>query len=349
MFKHIYHPAPHTPSAMGEDPETQNLYFKDLGAPENTHVYRSKKGYMTPSVWNSMVPKMIENIRGQEFFTKNPDHWFILFLDGLDSHVMYPDTLQLFLDNKIWVMKLPSHTSHVLQPLDLGFFKWEKEVFCDFIDDFARQYPYEQLDVWDTLHISITATIAIKLAMTRQIRQTCESSNIYPRCSVDEWYLTLYRIYFGVFNLSHRISKHPETLSVAEEALENKSIIPSINCIGEDNAEPCAANSPDRIQALFKLREGREVTQRQIRCREVLKREVIIHEAPIVRFMMYNYPHICAVMPKDLHKAVFKRVTKREMTLIRQELENNLDENVKWKRSAKHGEIVEKLLLFLEK
>lgn len=144
---------------------------------------------MTPWAWAKIVPGMIKNIRGQEFFVKHPDHWFILFVDGLDSHIMYPEALKLFLDAKIWVLKMPSHTSHILQPLDLGFFRWEKEEFKLFLRDFCIDYPFEELDVWDTVYCAITASIAIAIKMRKQIRYTFERANIYPHVSLEQWFV----------------------------------------------------------------------------------------------------------------------------------------------------------------
>lgn len=50
----------------------------------------------------------------------NGDH-MILILDGYGAHIQFP-FLQMMKENRIVVIALPSHTSHVLQPLDLTVF-----------------------------------------------------------------------------------------------------------------------------------------------------------------------------------------------------------------------------------
>ena len=51
---------------------------------------------------------------------ENNQH-LLLVMDGYGSHVQFR-TLQLFKEINIFVIALPSHTSHVLQPLDVTIF-----------------------------------------------------------------------------------------------------------------------------------------------------------------------------------------------------------------------------------
>ena len=52
----------------------------------------------------------------------------ILILDGHESHVKY-EVRQLAIDNGIEIAKLPPHTTHLLQPLDIGVFKPLKDAY----------------------------------------------------------------------------------------------------------------------------------------------------------------------------------------------------------------------------
>ena len=52
----------------------------------------------------------------------------LLIFDGYGSHWTYR-VLRLFKDNGIVIVSLPSHTSHVLQPLDVGVFRPWKNAF----------------------------------------------------------------------------------------------------------------------------------------------------------------------------------------------------------------------------
>ncbi|RPB08977.1 CENP-B protein, partial [Morchella conica CCBAS932] len=47
--------------------------------------------------------------------------WRLLIFDGFESHLL-PETIEYCLDTKIITLCLPAHTSHVLQPLDVGVF-----------------------------------------------------------------------------------------------------------------------------------------------------------------------------------------------------------------------------------
>ena len=56
----------------------------------------------------------------------------LLFLDGHVSH-MSIELIQCAIENKVTILSIPAHTSHVLQPLDVGVFKevkshWAAEV-----------------------------------------------------------------------------------------------------------------------------------------------------------------------------------------------------------------------------
>lgn len=58
----------------------------------------------------------------------NPERWRHLILDGHGSHA--DDAFMLAcLEAKIWLDFLPAHTSHVLQPLDLGSFSVLKTIY----------------------------------------------------------------------------------------------------------------------------------------------------------------------------------------------------------------------------
>ena len=57
----------------------------------------------------------------------NPDHHRILLFDGYHSHLTYA-VAKLAMDNKVHLFCLPPHTSHALQPLDVGCFKSAKSM-----------------------------------------------------------------------------------------------------------------------------------------------------------------------------------------------------------------------------
>ena len=65
-----------------------------------------------------------------KFFIKNipPTRPVLLIQDGHSSHVS-TELVDLARENNIYLLCLPSHTSHILQPLDVGCFKSFKANF----------------------------------------------------------------------------------------------------------------------------------------------------------------------------------------------------------------------------
>ena len=91
------------------------------GGPLGTRYSVSEKGWMTEINFLDWL-KM-------SFIPSLPDERpVVLIIDGHKSHIQY-NVLKLASDNGIEIAKLPAHTTHVLQPLDLGVFKPLKEAY----------------------------------------------------------------------------------------------------------------------------------------------------------------------------------------------------------------------------
>jgi hypothetical protein len=52
-----------------------------------------------------------------------PDQWAIMVLYGFGAHSLSIKALNMFLEFKIKVIRMPSHTSSALQPLDVAVFQ----------------------------------------------------------------------------------------------------------------------------------------------------------------------------------------------------------------------------------
>jgi hypothetical protein len=74
----------------------------------------------------------------------NPDEYRLLILDGHSSHL----TLE-FLDyaeaHKIEVLCFPAHSTHLLQPLDVGIFGPLGTYYSQEVDEWARTHPYQSV------------------------------------------------------------------------------------------------------------------------------------------------------------------------------------------------------------
>lgn len=94
--------------------------------PEGKIVYAaSTKGWMEKEIFNNYFEKSFLPIIGEE----RP---VLVIYDGHSTHVDWK-VLQLAKENNITILKLPPHTSHLLQPLDLSVFKslktaWDKKL-----------------------------------------------------------------------------------------------------------------------------------------------------------------------------------------------------------------------------
>jgi hypothetical protein len=85
------------------------------------------KGYMTYKVWeDNVVPDICAQFNAVRVEQNCPDQWALLVLDGFGAHSYSIKALKMFIANKIKVIRMPSHTSSALQPLDVTVFKTVK-------------------------------------------------------------------------------------------------------------------------------------------------------------------------------------------------------------------------------
>ena len=97
------------------------------GAYPNTVFCVSESGWITKDLffeWFKMFTQMI-----------SPARPVLLVLDGHGSHITI-EVIEYARSNNIHMLCLPSHTSHILQPLDVGVFK----SFKSFFSKACRQY-----------------------------------------------------------------------------------------------------------------------------------------------------------------------------------------------------------------
>ena len=100
------------------------------------------------------------------------DQYRLLVLDGHESHLT-PTFNEICEDNKIISIYMPPHSSHLLQPLDVGCFGPLKQIYrrlveqrsrlgCNHINklDFLKAYPTAHREVFTTLNIRSGFTAA---------------------------------------------------------------------------------------------------------------------------------------------------------------------------------------------
>lgn len=105
--------------------------YKD-NLPAGTEAVTSDTGYMKEDVFLLWL---------KHFVKFKPGGVVLLILDGHASHVKSFAVTQYCIENNIEMLCLPSHTTHVLQPLDKSFFKPFKTFYNQSVNQFVYAHP----------------------------------------------------------------------------------------------------------------------------------------------------------------------------------------------------------------
>ena len=112
--------------------------FKDFcsnfRAPPGSCAEMTPNAYMTNEAWSNIVPKMCAGIREMEVIRDHPDKWVVLSLDGFGSH-LDPDSLIVFTQHKILVLKEEGDTSQVSQAYDQMVAKEDKRFTSELLEN----------------------------------------------------------------------------------------------------------------------------------------------------------------------------------------------------------------------
>ncbi|RYN17045.1 hypothetical protein AA0119_g11468 [Alternaria tenuissima] len=102
----------------------------------------------------------------------------LLILDGHSSHAT-PEFDQYCTENKIITLCMPPHTSHLLQPLDVGCFSPLKRAYGHEIQELARQGVYH-IDKVDFL--TIYAQVRLAVFTQQNIQAGFQATGLVPPC-----------------------------------------------------------------------------------------------------------------------------------------------------------------------
>lgn len=102
------------------------------GAPPDTMFTVSDSGWMTKEIYFDWFKQFIKWI--------TPIRPVLLIQDGHASHVSI-DLIEVARANDIHLLCLPPHTTHILQPLDVGVFKSFKSAFSQACHRYVMQQP----------------------------------------------------------------------------------------------------------------------------------------------------------------------------------------------------------------
>ena len=103
-----------------------------IGAHPDTVFHVSDSGWITRELFFEWFKMFIQKIP--------PSRPVLLVLDGHGSHITI-DVIEFARSNNVHLLCLPSHTSHILQPLDVGVFKSLKSFFSKGCRQYMAKNP----------------------------------------------------------------------------------------------------------------------------------------------------------------------------------------------------------------
>lgn len=148
--------------------------WKNVNKPVGVDVVCSDRGYITKERFSEYGVTFIQHLKKNNLL--GSPH--LLIFDSHPSHVYNLDFLELMLANKVTVLTIPAHTSHIVQPLDHSPFaqfkqNWEKE-----LRDYNFHHCGGSLGKTDFWSVFVPAWNA---AMTpKTIAHGFEHTGIYP-------------------------------------------------------------------------------------------------------------------------------------------------------------------------
>ena len=120
------------------------------GAPQDTLVRVSEKGYVNKELFAEFGQLFIQYLQRQELLDGRPH---LLLLDSHYSHLYNIQFLELMKHNNITVFALPPHTSHWMQPLDRGVFSSFKQAWQQEMKLFTRNTAGRKLEKKDFFRV----------------------------------------------------------------------------------------------------------------------------------------------------------------------------------------------------
>lgn len=102
----------------------------------NTQVKLSERGWINSELFKQWFQFFIESVGGET----RP---LILLMDSHGAHIS-PEIIQLAIENKIFLLTFPSHTTHLLQPLDVAVYKSLKCEWAKCLNEYMRQHPHDK-------------------------------------------------------------------------------------------------------------------------------------------------------------------------------------------------------------
>lgn len=135
----------------------------------NAMVRLSPKGWINSDLFLEWLQFFINSIL--------PERPVYLFMDSHASHIN-PNVISLAKNNQIFLFTFPTHTSHLLQPLNVGVYKSLKSNWASSLNAYMREKPGNK-PIRTNFHTILNSTF-IKSFRSTNIQNAFKKSGIYP-------------------------------------------------------------------------------------------------------------------------------------------------------------------------
>ena len=152
-------------------------WHKNLSAEEKDYVFSySPKGWIDDRLALMWLEKIFEP-QTAPLVGRLPR---LLILDGHGSHLTF-QFVQFCLDHSILLLCLPAHSTHLLQPLDVGLFAPYQHYYCCEVDDYQRSgHNSQTIGIKKSLFIRMVANARKKTFTSSNICKAFEGAGIWP-------------------------------------------------------------------------------------------------------------------------------------------------------------------------
>jgi len=154
----------------------QEQWFKKefLAQHPDWHVTFSKNGWTS----NEIAVEWMEKVFLPQTKPDDPSEARLLIVDGHGSHTSDEFMAACYLNN-VYLLFIPAHASHVLQPLDLGCFSSLKVAYRRFVGEYEAQTDASKLGKAKFLEFYAEAR---KISLREQcIRSGWKATGLYPK------------------------------------------------------------------------------------------------------------------------------------------------------------------------
>jgi hypothetical protein len=128
----------------------------------------SDNGWMTSDIFEAWLANFIRVVKQRPI---------VLVLDGHKTHIGI-NVIKLAMENGIWLLKLPSHSTDKLQPLDVSVFRPLKAQWNKALAEYQRAIGFRQLSKGET--VNLLSGVWYKALTPPNIIHGFRKSGIYP-------------------------------------------------------------------------------------------------------------------------------------------------------------------------